>query len=85
MTPSDEDPDGVYTAAADKAITLMEKDETNGAPPETAAVVIARVLEAKRPRRRVSVGKVGERIGIPAKRLLPHRIFEKAAGSSLGV
>jgi NAD(P)-dependent dehydrogenase (short-subunit alcohol dehydrogenase family) len=80
-----EEPDGVYTAAAAKAITLMEKDEDNGAPPETAAVVIERVLEAKRPRRRVSVGKVGERIGIPAKRLLPHRIFEKAAGSSLGV
>ncbi len=80
-----EDPGGVYGAAANKAITLMEKDEANGAPPESAAAVIERVLEAKRPRRRVSVGKVGERIGIPAKRLLPHRIFEKAAGSSLGV
>jgi NAD(P)-dependent dehydrogenase (short-subunit alcohol dehydrogenase family) len=80
-----DDPDGAYGAAARKAITLMEKDETNGAPPETAAGVIERVLEAKRPRRRVSVGKIGERIGIPAKRLLPHRIFEKAAGSSLGV
>jgi NAD(P)-dependent dehydrogenase (short-subunit alcohol dehydrogenase family) len=80
-----QDPDGVYAAAAGKAIALMEKDETNGAPPESAAAVIERVLEAKRPRRRVSVGKVGERIGIPAKRLLPHRIFEKAAGSSLGV
>ncbi|HEY1650447.1 MAG TPA: SDR family oxidoreductase [Acidimicrobiales bacterium] len=80
-----DDPDGVYRAAADKAITLMEKDESNGAPPASAAAVIARVLEAKRPRRRVSVGKVGERIGIPAKRLLPHRVFEKAAGSSLGV
>jgi hypothetical protein len=31
------------------------------------------------------VGKIGERIGIPAKRLLPHRLFEKAAGSSLGL
>jgi NAD(P)-dependent dehydrogenase (short-subunit alcohol dehydrogenase family) len=79
------DPDGAYAAAATKAITLMERDETNGAPPETAAVAIERVLDAKRPRRRVSVGKVGERIGIPAKRLLPHRVFEKAAGSSLGV
>jgi hypothetical protein len=49
------------------------------------AAVVERVLSAKRPRRRVSVGKVGERVGIPAKRLLPHRIFEKAAGSSLGV
>ena len=79
------DSQGVYSVAAAKAITLMEKDETNGAPPELAAAAIARVLEAKRPRRRVSVGKVGERIGIPAKRLLPHRVFEKAAGSSLGV
>jgi short-subunit dehydrogenase len=80
-----EDPSEVYAEAAGKAITLMERDEANGAPPASAAVVIARVLEAKHPRRRVSVGKVGERIGIPAKRLLPHRIFEKAARSSLGV
>jgi NAD(P)-dependent dehydrogenase (short-subunit alcohol dehydrogenase family) len=81
----EEDPGGVYTDAATKAITLMEKDEMNGAPPDRAAAVIQRVLESKRPRRRVSVGKIGERIGIPAKRLLPHRLFEKAAGSSLGV
>jgi NAD(P)-dependent dehydrogenase (short-subunit alcohol dehydrogenase family) len=80
-----DDPEGAYAAAAAKAITLMEKDEANGAPPESAAAVIARVLHAKRPRRRVSVGRVGERIGIPAKRVLPHRIFEKAAASSLGV
>lgn len=79
------DPGGAYAEAAAKAITLMEKDEENGAPPETAAAVIERVLEARRPRRRVSVGKIGERIGIPAKRLLPHRLFEMAAGSSLGV
>jgi len=75
------DPDGAYAAAATKALTLMEKDEMNGAPPETAAAVIQRVLGAKRPRRRVSVGKVGERIGIPAKRLLPLR---EGGGVQLG-
>jgi NAD(P)-dependent dehydrogenase (short-subunit alcohol dehydrogenase family) len=80
-----EDPDGVYATAAAKAITLMEKDEANGAPADLAASVIARVLESKRPKRRVSVGKLGERIGIPAKRLLPQRVFERAAASSLGV
>ncbi|HSZ37751.1 MAG TPA: SDR family oxidoreductase [Acidimicrobiales bacterium] len=79
------DPGGAYADAAAKAITLMEKDEMNGAPAESAAASIQRVLEARHPRRRVSVGKLGERIGIPAKRLLPHRLFEKAAGSSLGV
>lgn len=80
-----EETNGVYTQATERAITLMEKDERNGAPPELVAGVIERVLESGRPRRRVSVGKVGERIGIPAKRLLPHRLFEKAARSSLGV
>lgn len=80
-----EDPSGEYADAARKAITLMEEDEAKGAPPESAAAVIQRALEARRPRRRVSVGKLGERIGIPAKRLLPHRLFEAAAGSSLGV
>jgi hypothetical protein len=33
----------------------------------------------------VSVGKSGERIGIMAKRLIPYRLFEKAAKGSLGV
>jgi hypothetical protein len=33
----------------------------------------------------VSVGKVDERIGIIGKRLLPYRLFEKAARGSLGI
>jgi len=49
------------------------------------AALVQRVLASRRPRRRVSVGKPGERVGIPAKRLLPHGLFEKAAASSLGV
>jgi hypothetical protein len=63
----------------------MERDEANGVAAEMVAAAVERALSAKRPRRRVSVGKLGERVGIPAKRLLPHRLFEKAAGSSLGV
>jgi len=47
--------------------------------------VIARVLTVARPARRVSVGKMGERVGILGKRLLPHRLFEAAAKDSLGV
>jgi NAD(P)-dependent dehydrogenase (short-subunit alcohol dehydrogenase family) len=78
-------PDGSYAAAADKAITLMEHDETNGGSPEDVAAVVERVLTARHPRRRVSVGKASERVGIPAKRLLPHGLFEKGAASSLGV
>jgi NAD(P)-dependent dehydrogenase (short-subunit alcohol dehydrogenase family) len=74
-----------YRAAVSKAIGLMEKDEANGVEAGRVAVVVERVLRATRPKRRVSVGKLGERIGLPSKRLLPYRIFETAAKGSLGV
>jgi hypothetical protein len=63
----------------------MERDEANGAPAADVAAVVRRVLESRRPPRRVSVGKAGERAGLLAKRLLPFRAFEAAAKSSLGV
>jgi NAD(P)-dependent dehydrogenase (short-subunit alcohol dehydrogenase family) len=77
--------DDPYAAAAQKAIALMERDEAGGGDPGRVAAAVERVLNSGRPRRRVSVGKTGERVGIPAKRLLPHGLFEKAAASSLGV
>jgi NAD(P)-dependent dehydrogenase (short-subunit alcohol dehydrogenase family) len=78
----DDDP---YTEAVTKAVGVMETDEANGVDPGDVAVVVERVLAAARPRRRVSVGKMDERVGIMGKRLLPYRFFEKAAKSSLGV
>lgn len=80
--PKDDDP---YGKAVAKAIGVMEHDEANGVPPDKVAVVVEKLLNSARPRRRVSVGKVGERVGLPAKRLLPYRVFEGAAKSSLGV
>jgi NAD(P)-dependent dehydrogenase (short-subunit alcohol dehydrogenase family) len=77
--------DAVYRDALDTAVGLMERDEANGVPPGDVAAVVERILDARRPPRRVSVGKAGERVGILAKRLLPHRVFEAAAKSSLGV
>jgi NAD(P)-dependent dehydrogenase (short-subunit alcohol dehydrogenase family) len=77
--------DAVYGAALTKAVGMMERDERNGAPPAAAAAAVARILAARRPPRRVSVGKPGERAGLLAKRLLPFRVFEAGAKSSLGV
>ncbi len=77
--------DDPYAEATAKAVGLMEKDETNGVPAADVAVVVERVLRAARPRRRVSVGKMDERVGIVGKRLLPYRLFEWAAKSSLGI
>lgn len=77
--------DSVYSAAMTKAVSLMERDEANGAPAEQVAATVQRVLSASRPPRRVSVGKAAERAGLIAKRLLPYRVFEAAAKGSLGV
>jgi NAD(P)-dependent dehydrogenase (short-subunit alcohol dehydrogenase family) len=77
--------DDPYQAACEKAITLMERDEIKGANPADVAKVVEKILKSANPPRRVSVGKFDERMGIMGKRLLPFRLFERAAKSSLGV
>ena len=77
--------DDAYGKALTKAVSVMERDESNGVPSADVAVTVHRVLEARHPPRRVSVGKPTERIGLLAKRLLPFRVFEAAAKGSLGV
>jgi NAD(P)-dependent dehydrogenase (short-subunit alcohol dehydrogenase family) len=74
-----------YEAARDKAIKLIERDEQHGDDPRGVAKIVETVLTSPKPPRRVSVGKFDERIGLVAKRLLPFRIFERAARGSLGV
>ena len=82
VVPEGPDP---YAAAHGKAVTKMEEDERSGVPADDVARTVAKVLEASRPPRRASVGKLGERVGIIGKRLLPYRLFEAAAKDSLGV
>jgi NAD(P)-dependent dehydrogenase (short-subunit alcohol dehydrogenase family) len=77
--------DDPYRVACEKAIAVMERDEKHGADPADVAKVVERILRSTNPPRRVSVGKLDERIGIMGKRLLPFRLFERAAKSSLGV
>ncbi len=77
--------DDPYHDAVAKAVGVMIEDERNGVPPDDVARVVQRVLSSRRPPRRVSVGKFDERIGIMGKRLLPYRLFERAAKGSLGV
>lgn len=74
-----------YEKASEKAIAVMERDEQSGAAPQIVAKVITRVLEDRSPPRRVSAGRQYERLGVVAKRVMPHRLFEKAAASSLGI
>ncbi|MGB8197171.1 MAG: SDR family oxidoreductase [Acidimicrobiales bacterium] len=77
--------DDPYEAACEKAVAVMERDEIKGADPTDVARVVEKILKSNNPPRRVSVGKFDERMGIMGKRLLPFRVFEMAAKSSLGV
>lgn len=77
--------DSPYAAASAHAIARMARDEEHGAAAEAAAKAVVKVLERRRAPRRVTIGKVDERIGVVAKRLLPFRVFERAARTSLGV
>ena len=43
-----------------RAVGAMERDEANGVAADDVAVVVQKVLDARRPPRRVSVGKAGE-------------------------
>jgi NAD(P)-dependent dehydrogenase (short-subunit alcohol dehydrogenase family) len=80
--PAGHDP---YAAARGHAIGVMERDEATGVPPDVVAATVQKALDARRPPRRVSVGKAQERVGLLAKRLLPFRVFESAAKGSLGI
>jgi NAD(P)-dependent dehydrogenase (short-subunit alcohol dehydrogenase family) len=82
VPPKGEDP---YAAAVARAVSLMAREETNGVPAGDVAKVIVAVLHSRHPRRRVSVGKPQERVGIMAQRVMPFRLFERAARGSLGV
>jgi NAD(P)-dependent dehydrogenase (short-subunit alcohol dehydrogenase family) len=77
--------DDPYRGVREKAIDVMERDETHGADPADVAKVVERILRRANPPRRATVGKMDERAGVLAKRLLPFRLFETAAKGSLGV
>ncbi len=77
--------DAPYADAVARAVGKMAEDEAGGVDPDNVAAVVQRVLEARRPPRRASVGHLDERVGILGKRLLPYRLFERAAKGSLGV
>ena len=77
--------DEIHKLRNDMAGYPVRRDELKGADPSAVAKCVAKVLSARRPPRRVTVGPIGERIGPLAKRLLPSKAFESASASSLGV
>lgn len=66
----------VHGAQMKKTVSIYERDELNGAPPENVARLVARLVEAKSLRVRYFVGPVIQRFGMLLKRLVPATWFE---------
>ena len=75
--------DPPYGDAYRRALDQMERDELAAVGPEAVAKVIARVVAARRPPRRVTAGSASERRSVLLRRLLPTRVFEHLAAKAM--
>ena len=61
--------------ACKRAVSIMEKDEQGGCPPEAAARIIQRLISVKNPPARKIVG-IGYKLLMLLRRLLPYKLTE---------
>jgi NAD(P)-dependent dehydrogenase (short-subunit alcohol dehydrogenase family) len=66
-----------YAPLQAAALGVAEHDETSGATPETIGPLVERIIEARSPRLRYSVGPVSERLSMLLKRIAPGWLFER--------
>ncbi len=73
--------DKAYTERFLRCLSVMEKDEQNGADPKKIALLVNRIINSENPRLRYAVGPFAERLFISLKKFLPENlilfIFEK--------
>jgi NAD(P)-dependent dehydrogenase (short-subunit alcohol dehydrogenase family) len=69
-------PGSAYAAGLAAVTRASEKDERNAPTPEPIARLLERVLRARSPALRYSVGMLGQRVVLALKWLLPARLFE---------
>ena len=75
--------DRVYGEAYRHALEIMVRDELAAVGPEVVAQVIAKVVRAQSPPRRVTAGSANERSIVLLRRLLPTRVFERLAARAM--
>jgi len=64
-----------YAGAYRAALAVVEKDERGGASPEAIARLVERLLAARSPRLRYTVGPLFQRAAVRLKSILPSRFF----------
>jgi len=70
--------DSAYRERCQRSVAVMERDERNGADPEQLAELLAKIIASRAPRSRYSVGAVGQRLAVAARRVLPSALLDRA-------
>jgi NAD(P)-dependent dehydrogenase (short-subunit alcohol dehydrogenase family) len=75
----------VYREAYRRTLARIETDEHNGAPPETIARTVVRIVAATWPKVRYVVGPFHQKLAVLVKRLVPSGLFERIIMMAYGV
>ena len=74
-----------YRSRCGRAIEVMERDERNGADPDSLARLLARLVGEAPPRPRYVAGLAAQRLAVLVKRLAPARFSERLLAAYYGV
>ncbi len=70
-----DNPASPYAASFARTLKVIESDERGGAPPESVAWLLARIVTRPRPRLRYAVGPLYQKLAAVLKKLLPAGLF----------
>lgn len=78
----DNDP---YAEQFSKSLSIIEKDENNGQPPEVLAKKIVKIVESKKPCQRYVIATSEQKLAVVLKRILPSAWFMKILAPHYGI
>ncbi len=78
-------PDSVHRASFEKLMRRRGAQGKSAPTPEPVARLVARILDDPRPKTRYAVGMWSQLLLVPAKRLLPQRLFEWGFARIMGL
>lgn len=79
------DIDNPYLDQFKKTLSIIERDETNGWPPEILARKIGKIIDSRNPRQRYVIGSIDQKFAVLLKYLIPGKWFRKIIESHYGI
>lgn len=79
------DGSSAYQKSFDQALRIIEREESNGAPPGEVAAVLRKLVNCRRPSLRYTVGHFSQRLAVVAKRFTCWAVFERIMKSYYGL